>query len=248
MKMITLPHDAIYTGPLILVNRQHPVRANYLSSIRLSAMDTAVTLESTAANLLAACLEAIGSGGKLAFVSGYRTHAEQVDLYEKSIIENGPVFTKKYVAQPGASEHETGLAIDLGLNSSVIDFIRPAFPNEGICAKFAKNATKYGFIRRYIEEKQLHTGIAEEPWHFRYVGRPHAQIMKELGLCLEEYIAFLKNFKYMGKHYITSDNGRSAEVFYVRAGEKETILSMPDSGYFQISGNNDDGFIVTYWR
>lgn len=248
MRIITLPSSAVQTGPLILVNPRHPVQADSLTGIRLTKLDNGILLESTAANLLAACLTAIQSRGRIAFVSGFRDHAEQVRLYENSLQENGLAFTAQYVAKPGASEHETGLAVDLGLNTGELDFIRPAFPAEGVCGQFANHAAEYGFIRRYSADKQTLTGIAEEPWHFRYVGRPHAQIMARLGLCLEEYSMFLKDYKYMGRHYQTRDNGRDTEIFYVRAGKNQTILSMPEQGYLQISGNNDDGFIVTYWR
>lgn len=62
--------------------------------------------------------------------------------------ENGTEFTAKFVAMPGHSEHQTGLAIDLGLRQPDIDFIRPAFPYEGICQKFRELAPAFGFIER----------------------------------------------------------------------------------------------------
>lgn len=248
MRIITLSRGAVHMGPLILVNPQHPVAADYLAGVRLVSAADGVLLEATAANLLNACLSALGSNGQILCVSGFRAHTEQARLYETSMLEYGPAFTTQYVAKPGTSEHETGLAADLGQASENVDFIRPAFPHDGICGQFAHLAADYGFIRRYAADKQVYTGIADEPWHFRYVGRPHAQVMAKLGLCLEEYIEFLKAYKYMGTHYLTIDHGRETEIFYLRAGKEQTMLSMPDKGYFQLSGNNDDGFIVTYWR
>ena len=68
-----------------------------------------------------------------------------------------------------------------------MDFICPEFPYDGICGHFRALAPDYGFILRYTKEKEAITGISEEPWHFRYVGVPHARIITDRGLCLEEY-------------------------------------------------------------
>ena len=85
-------------------------------------------------------------------------------------MENGEEFTNQFVARPGHSEHQTGLAIDLGLKQPDIDFLRPYFPYKGICQTFRELSTDYGFIERYPAGKEAITGIAHEPWHFRYVG------------------------------------------------------------------------------
>ena len=106
--------------------------------------------------------------------------------------EHGETFTRQYVALPGCSEHQTGLAIDLGKAAGYIDFIRPAFPYDGVCGRFRRLAARYGFIERYQRGKEEVTGISAEPWHFRYVGAPHAQLMETNGLCLEEYRDFLR--------------------------------------------------------
>ncbi len=98
-------------------------------------------------------------------------------------------FTRQYVAIPGCSEHETGLAIDLALDTGgEIDFIRPYFPYDGICSEFRARAAEFGFIERYPSGKEHITRIAAEPWHFRYVGAAHAVYLAAHGLTLEEYI------------------------------------------------------------
>ena len=127
-------------------------------------------------------------------VSAWRPHKEQQSIWDTSMRESGRKFTETYVAVPGHSEHETGLAIDLGLKQDVIDFIRPEFPYEGICQRFRQLAPKYGFIERYPKGKEEVTGIGQEPWHFRYVGMPHAEIMTEKGMVLEEYMEFLRGY------------------------------------------------------
>jgi len=122
-------------------------------------------------------------------VSGWRPFAEQEAIYRDSLEENGLEFTRKFVALPGHSEHQTGLAIDLGLKGPKLDFIRPDFPYDGICQRFRERAASFGFVERYPAGKEAVTGIAHEPWHFRYVGAPHALEMVRRGLTLEEYLA-----------------------------------------------------------
>ena len=97
---------------------------------------------------------------------------EQQRIWDDSMAEHGETFTRQYVALPGCSEHQTGLAIDLGKAAGYIDFIRPAFPYDGVCGRFRRLAARYGFIERYQRGKEEVTGISAEPWHFRYVGRP----------------------------------------------------------------------------
>ena len=90
------------------------------------------------------------------------------------------------VARPGESEHETGLAFDIidAGNADLWGF--EGTPQE----KWLKeHCWDYGFIVRYPPDKAELTGIASEPWHFRYVGLPHSQTIHEQGLCLEEYLA-----------------------------------------------------------
>lgn len=173
---------------LILVNRRHPICGEPDDLVSVSHAYPEIKLRRAAQTALTNLLDAIGCADQIVPVSGYRTQQEQIEIYESSLLENGLEFTQKYVAFPGCSEHQTGLAIDLALNQDVIDFIRPDFPYNGICSEFRKLAPKYGFIERYPEGKESITGIAHEPWHFRYVGYPHAEIITTMNLTLEEYI------------------------------------------------------------
>lgn len=88
----------------------------------------------------------------------------------------------------GAVNTRTGLAIDLGENVPELDFIRPSFPDTGICGTFRARAAEFGFILRYPKGKEAVTGIGWEPWHFRYVGVPFAREIADRGLTLEEYL------------------------------------------------------------
>ncbi len=175
---------------LVLVNSQHaysPDTKQDLIPVHESYPN--ILLEREAVQALSCIMEQIDGWRYIVPVSGWRSLEEQLEIYANSLRENGPEFTAKFVAMPGHSEHQTGLAIDLGLLQPEIDFIRPAFPYEGICQKFRELAPAYGFIERYPAGKESITGIAHEPWHFRYVDTPHSEVMAFKGLTLEEYLA-----------------------------------------------------------
>lgn len=249
-KTISLKKEEIYTGTLLLVNAQHSLIRNQADS--LSPVDirfSNILLKREAANILRLILKKIGSGNQIVPVSGYRSLEEQESIYNNSLRENGMAFTKKYVALPNHSEHQTGLAIDLGLSQEEIDFICPDFPYEGICHEFRKAAPHYGFIERYAKDKEWITGISHEPWHFRYVGYPHSKIITDSGLSLEEYIDFIKDYREDCRLIYKQAYGENIEIYYVPAREEDEIcIAIPETSLYQISGNNIDGFIVTVWR
>lgn len=175
---------------LVLVNGQHvylPDAKQDLIPVYEDYPD--ILLEREAVRALSCIMEQLDGWKFIVPVSGWRSVEEQLTIYVESLQENGPEFTAKFVAMPGHSEHQTGLAIDLGLRQKSIDFICPAFPYEGICQKFRELAPAFGFIERYPAGTEHITGIAHEPWHFRYVGMPYSEIMTFKGLTLEEYLA-----------------------------------------------------------
>lgn len=153
------------------------------------------------------------------------------------------------MALPGHSEHQTGLAVDLGLRSETIDFLRPDFPYEGICQKFREQASFRGFIQRYPQGKENITGIAHEPWHFRYVGEPHGEIMAAKHLSLEEYHPFLRQFPTGKRYYLYQGKGLRAYLSYQRANPSGPTLWRPrqDTLYYSVSGDNQEGFLFTEW-
>lgn len=114
------------------------------------------------------------------------------DYTEKYTLKTSKIHVPARISKEKAEEiHETGLAIDVGKELEEVDFICPEFPYEGVCQIFRELAPMYGFIERYPKGKEAVTGIAKEPWHFRYVGYPHARIIQNLGMTLEEYHAFI---------------------------------------------------------
>ncbi|EAC9448679.1 D-alanyl-D-alanine carboxypeptidase family protein, partial [Listeria monocytogenes] len=129
---------------------------------------------------------------EICLLDGYRTEKQQRHLWEYSLKENGLSYTKQFVALPGCSEHQLGLAIDVGLKGSQDDLICPRFRDSAAADLFTQEMMNYGFILRYPADKQEITGIGYEPWHFRYVGLPHSQIMANQQWTLEEYHQYLE--------------------------------------------------------
>lgn len=238
MMRVKLDRQQVSRGSLVLVNRDHPV-IRRLSKKSLSLVGQGIAMEAAAAAQLN---ELLKDQTDIVCVSGFRSREEQERIYADSLQENGEDFTRQYVALPSHSEHECGLAIDLGENQEDIDSIRPAFPYEGKCQAFRDKLPDHGFIQRYEAGKEAVTGISHEPWHFRYVGLPHSLMIRDLGLSLEEYIQMIR-----GKEIFTWNwQGREITVRYVPAKEGgDTICDVPEDGAYQISGDNVGGFVVT---
>ena len=225
---ITLKREKVYCGNLVLINAQYPIKC--MDNGNLTTVDSYfpnVLLRSEAASALQKILSKIMAGKEIVPVSGYRSMKEQIAIYQNSLRDNGEAFTNQFVALPGHSEHQTGLAIDLGQNQKKIDF---------------------GFVERYPKEKETITGIAHEPWHFRYVGYPHSRIMVEHSLTLEEYVNFIKSYREDDRLLYSQEQNTAIEVYYVPALKSETTIIIPEQSAYQISGNNVDGFIITIRR
>lgn len=239
---VILQAEEVYEGSLILVNRNHPLRF-WQNGKRLYAPFSSrqdIRLEKEAGRKLKKLLSGLRDSEQITGVSGYRSLEEQTRIFETSLSENGREFTEAYVAVPNHSEHQTGLAIDLAEKAPEIDFICPEFPYTGVCQQFREQASAYGFIQRYPTGKEPVTGIGAEPWHFRYIGVPHARIMEEHHLVLEEYIEWIKQFS-REQPLHTAER----EIYYVKTEDAQKGLEISGSRTCSVSGNNVDGFIVT---
>jgi len=247
--------QSIYSGELLLINRDNPlqVKPDYFSKRLVSIHPSfpLILLQAKAAAMLSALITSLNCEDAIVPVSGYRSLEEQTQIYEQSLHDNGFEFTSKYVALPNCSEHQSGLAIDLAANREDIDFIRPDFPYTGIYQTFRQRAARYGFIERYPIGAELITGIAHEPWHFRFVGHPHAELMVQNALTLEEYIDYIKQFPYGDRHFSYNGQYMSAKVSFLEQSQLLSLSSLPndwlDSSRYDVSGNNQDGFIITEW-
>lgn len=124
---------------------------------------------------------------------GYRTYQDQKDIFDNYVDQymqegfsrdNARSATRQTVADPGQSEHHTGLAFDLTVPGEF-------FSDTAQYAWLALNCWDYGFIMRYTDEKSDITGFLGEEWHVRYVGLEHSKKMQQMDMCLEEYIEYL---------------------------------------------------------
>lgn len=175
-----------FYGDILLVNSQNRLDAAYeppelvnlyqmRHSFRLASSEIYLTRECYEAmeRMFAAAEDADMNG--YIVTSGYRNYQRQAEIYAES--EQG------YAQEPGASEHQTGLAFDVTVETA------DGFESTPQYKWLMENAHKYGFVQRYPANKVDKTGIAYEPWHYRYVGEDAAAKMKKSGMCLEEFIA-----------------------------------------------------------
>lgn len=125
-------------------------------------------------------------GYSLVLNSGYRSYQKQVETYDSFEKKWGGIYAKEHVAIPGASEHQTGLGVDL-TSESVVKGERLVFGDTAEYQWVLKNAHKFGFILRFSEGESAITGIVHEPWHFRYVGKEAAKKIYDNNWTLEEY-------------------------------------------------------------
>ena len=173
---------------LIVVNAWNELPEDY--SVELTELSNGQKVDSRIYPYLQEMFDAAREEGVYPVVrEGYRTAEEQQEILEDRIqtyINQGysrsraERTVKEWVALPGTSEHQLGIAVDINADKSMCS-------NEEVYAWLAENAYKYGFILRYPPGKQEITGTSYEPWHYRYVGVEVAREIYEQGICLEEY-------------------------------------------------------------
>ena len=184
------------------------------------------------------------SGNDTLIIYGsYRTNEFQQQLYEQDLEASGENESQS-VAPPGFSEHESGLAFDF---SETVNY---DYDGTGEFKWLNDNCYKYGFVVRYTKDKENITKFKDEPWHFRYVGIPHAYYMYTHDLCLEEYIDLIRKHPYDGEHLEFSVETGDYEVYFYSSddGAESTSVPVPNGVRYDVSGNNVDGFIVTVYK
>lgn len=234
-----ISEEQIYQGNLLLINSEYPVHPKSIKSdvINLSThneltkgyglLDSEIYLSEEIACRFSEMITAAAKEGvrNFSITSGFRDFNAQSVLYEE--------MGSAYALPAGYSEHNLGLALDVGSTQ-----MKMADAPEGKWIE--ENAWKYGFILRYPKDKTDVTGIQYEPWHIRYVGFPHSVLMKEKNLVLEEYLELLKEQKSIS----TTIHGENYEIYYYHV-TKDTTIHVPSNLRWEISGNNIAGVIVT---
>ncbi len=193
-------------GVLYLVNRDFALTQAYeppdLRRVEVPTGGGAVTLREEAALALEEMFAAAWEEDKrLLAVSGFRSYGRQRAIWRRKLKDTGSQEKAQlYVAPPGASEHQLGLAMDLARRGNA--HLNASFGKSTEGQWVADNAHRFGFIIRYRAAWTPITGYADEPWHVRYVGREHAQRIQQLDIPLEDYVALLRqaNFgQYIGE-------------------------------------------------
>ena len=179
---------------LILVNRENYIPADY--EVQLTELSNGKKVDSRIYPELQEMFNAARAQGYGLFVrEGYRTQEEQQQLMDEKIeaYENegkskpeAKKLAEQWVAIPGTSEHEIGLAVDIvDVKYQLLEENQEKTETQ---KWLMKNCWKYGFILRYPKDKQEITGVIYEPWHYRFVGKENAKMIMKDNLCLEEYL------------------------------------------------------------
>lgn len=198
--------DVLAGNAPLLVNRAHTLNASFFPTDLVYLRDVCpeglVKIKGseiqgvrTAVDALIGMLTAAQADGvdNWQVSAGYRSYGYQKTLFDQKVAQfvaqgyskaSAVSSARVTVADPGASEHHTGLAFDMTVPGQT-------FADTKQCAWLHEHCWDYGFIIRYTDDKQRITGFTGEAWHIRYVGPTHSKAMRDLGYCLEEYVDYL---------------------------------------------------------
>lgn len=179
---------------LTLVNFENTIPKDW--KVDLVQLNNGQSVDRRIYDDLIAMLQAAKSEGLNPLIcSSYRTNEKQEQLYQNKVSEYLSQGYSKveasdkaafWVARPGTSEHQLGLAVDIV--STKNQRLDRSQENTVEQQWLIQNSWKYGFVLRYPTNKNSITGVGYEPWHYRYVGKEHAKKINELGVCLEGYV------------------------------------------------------------
>jgi zinc D-Ala-D-Ala carboxypeptidase len=173
-----LPKEPTYIKGILIANKQYPLPSTYSPGESKEARE--------AFNEMAAAAKL--DGFELIAFSTYRSYDYQTGLYERYVERDGSEAADRYSARPGYSEHQTGLAFDIGEVNNEQYYASEKFGETEAGKWVAANAYRFGFIMRYPEGKEKITGYMHESWHFRYVGIDVAEEIYKKNISLEEYL------------------------------------------------------------
>ena len=181
-------HEVLDFSYSMLVNKHHNLKEDFVPNNLISvstdyASSDDIECNGVAYNAFKEMSEAAKKEGLgLVINSCYRSYQDQIDIEELYRKTYGDSYVEKYVAKPGYSEHQTGLAMDIGSRSVNV------FANSKEYIWIQENAYKYGFIYRFQKKYEAITGFRSEAWHYRYVGKEIAKyIYEHNNMSFEEY-------------------------------------------------------------
>lgn len=177
-------------GNLVIVNKYYYLDSSYVPDdlVTVNATYGRGEIKEEAYNAFIRMYNDAAKEGLYLYISSpYRSYQYQTTLYTNYVNQDGQVSADTYSARPGFSEHQTGLAMDLGTKSNPSI---SAFASSKEFIWVSQNSYKYGFILRYPEGKEYITGYIYEPWHYRYVGVEAATYIYEHNITYEEYYEY----------------------------------------------------------
>ncbi len=186
-------NGATVISGILLVNKQNPLPDGYAPTYTGSnGQSTTLQGEADAAaqNFLAACN---AQGHNMYILSGYRSYNVQQNLFASYAASYGEARANTFSARAGQSEHQTGLAFDVGDANHSSYNLQTSMENLASIQWMMANCAEYGFILRFPKDKVDITGYQYEPWHYRYVGVAAAREIMHSGLCLEEFLGVAEN-------------------------------------------------------
>lgn len=174
----------------VVVNKKRPLPHGYAPSDFSGVLrkEAKINLDNLVAN-------ARTNGVAPKVISGYRSQSAQASLYSSYVVSDGQANADTYSARPRHSEHQTGLAVDLG-NSSGKCNLEICFENTAEGEWIKLHAQEYGFIIRYPDKKTTITGYQYEPWHLRYVGVDLAKELHKTSQTMEEFFGLAGAINY----------------------------------------------------
>ncbi|MCQ2530555.1 MAG: M15 family metallopeptidase [Lachnospiraceae bacterium] len=183
------------TDYLVLVNKENLISGDYVNTIQLCDIDNVdggtYQVEKQTKEAFEELAEALKEKGvEIGVDSAYRSVEQQQEIMDQFIADYGEDYARRTVAQPGTSEHHTGLVIDLvpKVNGQWVIENEDMLKETEIFKVIHATLPKYGFILRYPKGKEDITGYDYEPWHIRYVGKEAAQEIYDQQITLEEYL------------------------------------------------------------
>lgn len=170
----------------VIVNKQRPLTPQDYAPHELKNVEGQLLRPDAAAALEQMLADMRHDGIEVSLISGYRSFEDQTATYQHWVKHNGQKDADSLSARPGFSEHQTGLAIDLGDSSGCN--LRTCFADTPAAHWAADHAHRYGFVLRFAANQSQVTGYEYEPWHFRYIGKNQAaDFMSSSTMTLEEF-------------------------------------------------------------
>ncbi len=188
-------NEACLGGNLFLVNRDYAITADYVPNdlVKPNVLggNESTMLRAEAAKALEELFAAAKEEGhNLIAVSGYRSYGRQASIHQRKVQAVGKKEALRVSAPAGCSEHQLGLAMDIGRKTNAS--LSKSFGDSPEGRWVAENCHRFGFIIRYKAEWEEITGYMYEPWHLRYVGKDHAARIYELDIPFEYYVGQLR--------------------------------------------------------